>query len=400
MRAYPPSATAPRAGLPTTLRRRASVPGRERAALPVVVACLVVALVLAVNVGSAAARPAPARASATVSGKVYFTAGEQFAAVTRQLPAAGRQLPTAIAQLLAGPTAAERRLGLGSAIPRGSKVLSTSFDAGSGVAAIRFDARFAYTAKAVTSRAEAISEYYGRAGEVVFTATALPGVKAVRLSVPGRDAVTLRRSGFARPAQTAPETAPPAVPSGSKPVGTRAIQQSLVRLTYLPASAATGTYDDRTRQAIQAFQGWQGLARDGIAGPRTTAALAAATVPRPLRSLPGRSVEIHRAKGVVLLISGGKVTRAIHTSTGRGGDAPDLGTPPGRFKIYRKEQSSWSVPYRVWLPYAAYWDRGWALHGYKDVPVQPASAGCARLPLTEAPVVYAFVQIGTPVTVF
>jgi lipoprotein-anchoring transpeptidase ErfK/SrfK len=34
------------------------------------------------------------------------------------------------------------------------------------------------------------------------------------------------------------------------------------------------------------------------------------------------------------------------------------------------------------------------------VPAQPASHGCARLPLAEAPVVFAFVSIGTPVRVF
>jgi len=102
----------------------------------------------------------------------------------------------------------------------------------------------------------------------------------------------------------------------------------------------------------------------------------------------------------MLLISGGRVQRAIHTSTGRGGDSADLGTPPGSFKIYRKELNSWSVPYSVNLPYAAYWDRGWAIHGFTDVPNYPASAGCARLPLSEAPVVYEFARIGTPVRVY
>ena len=37
--------------------------------------------------------------------------------------------------------------------------------------------------------------------------------------------------------------------------------------------------------------------------------------------------------------------------------------------------------------------------GYADVPPQPASHGCARLPLVEAKLVYDFVSIGTPVRV-
>ena len=60
---------------------------------------------------------------------------------------------------------------------------------------------------------------------------------------------------------------------------------------------------------------------------------------------------------------------------------------------------SWSVPYKTWLPFAAYWVGGWALHGYADVPARPASHGCARLPMPEAKVVYDFVAIGTPVRV-
>jgi len=353
----------------------------------------------ALSFGVAPAAPEGPVARASFSGTVYFTAGEQFAPVKRTLPDSGRRLPTALRHLLAGPTAAERRRGFGSAIPTGSKVLAESFDARTGVASIHFNARFVFTRKTVRTRADAIREYRGRAGEVVFTATALPEVKAVRLSVPGEDPVTLRRSDFSKPA-TAPKPTKPPTPSGPKPGDTRGIQQALARLTYLPAAAVNGVYDDRTKQAIQAFQGWQGLDRDGLAGPMTTAALTTASAPKPRRSGSGRRVEIDRARGVVLLISDGTVRRAIHTSTGRGGDSTDVGTPPGAFKIYRKEQQSWSVPYRVWLPYAAYWDRGWALHGYKDVPNYPASAGCARLPLSEAPVVYDFVRIGTPVTVY
>ncbi len=148
-----------------------------------------------------------------------------------------------------------------------------------------------------------------------------------------------------------------------------------------------------------AFQGWSNLQRDGVVGPMTLSKLKAAGRPLGIDRGPGKRVEIYRARGVVLLINGAKVVRAIHTSTGLGGDSPDIGTPPGKWKIYRKELRSWSVPYKTWLPYAAYWVGGWALHGYADVPNHPASHGCARLPLPEAKLVYDFVSIGTPVRV-
>ena len=162
----------------------------------------------------------------------------------------------------------------------------------------------------------------------------------------------------------------------------------------------TGTFDYRTMQAVMAFQGWTGLAQDGVVGPQTSAKLQTAGRPQPLdRTSRGRRVEIYRAQGVVLLIDSGRVVRAIHTSTGFGGDSTSTGTPPGKWKIYRKELRSWSVPYKTWLPYAAYWVGGWALHGYADIPAHPASHGCARLPMPEAKIVYDFVSIGTPVQV-
>lgn len=58
------------------------------------------------------------------------------------------------------------------------------------------------------------------------------------------------------------------------------------------------------------------------------------------------------------------------------------------------------MPHKVWLPYASYLNNGIAFHGHADVPTHPASHGCVRLPLVEAPVAYAFMPVGTPVTVY
>jgi hypothetical protein len=192
---------------------------------------------------------------------------------------------------------------------------------------------------------------------------------------------------------------PPAMPKPQPGMDAAQVRQRLSDLGYLPPGNAVGS-DYRTRHAVIAFQGWEGLDRDGIVGPKTAARLKQASRPIPKGSGPGRRVEIHRAKGVLMLVENGRTVRALHTSTGSGGDSPQTGTPPGNFKIYRKEIRSWSVPFKTWLPYAAYWNAGWAMHEYPDVPNYPASHGCARLPAPEAPVAYAFVSIGTPVTVY
>jgi len=204
-------------------------------------------------------------------------------------------------------------------------------------------------------------------------------------------------SSLARDPFTGGTVAPAALSAaGSKPSDARNVQQRLVALRYLPGDAITGRWDYRTAQALMAFQAWQGLDRDGVVGPRTLAALRTATPPKPVRATRGRSIEVFRAKGVTLLIDDSRVVRAIHSSTGKPGHA----TPTGTYRVFRKETNSWSYPYRTWLPYASYFNAGIAFHAYPDVPAQPASHGCVRVSAPEAPFLYTFATIGTPVTVY
>lgn len=173
-----------------------------------------------------------------------------------------------------------------------------------------------------------------------------------------------------------------------------AVQADLARLGYLPPQRTSGRMDERTRQAVLAFQGWEGLARDGVVGPLTRARLATAHRPRPLAGT-GARIEVHLDRQVARLVRGDRVIRVIHVSTG----APATPTRIGSFHVYRKERESWSVPYRVWLPWASYFTGGVALHAYADVPPYPASHGCVRIPLSEAHTVYAFASLGVPVRV-
>jgi lipoprotein-anchoring transpeptidase ErfK/SrfK len=292
--------------------------------------------------------------------RIYFTKGEQLAYVERDLPAG---LQPALKALMAGPPS-----GYGTTLPA-SMTATVKGD--------KID--FAPNLKT-----------YAALAQVVYTTAS--GEDEVTI-----DGKTYTRADFGPKPFVEPE--PPALKVRA-PAKPKDVQTKLAALGYLPADAVTGTFDYRTMQAVLAFQAWSGLQRDGVVGPQTLAKLQTAGRPLPLdRTSKGRRVEIYRAQGVVLLVNSGKVVRAIHTSTGIGGNSTSTGTPPGKWKIYRKEVKSWSVPYKTWLPYAAYWVGGWALHGYADVPAQPASHGCARLPLPEAKIVYDFVSIGTPVQV-
>jgi hypothetical protein len=174
----------------------------------------------------------------------------------------------------------------------------------------------------------------------------------------------------------------------------RELQRQLSSLGYLSSHAVDGGYGYATEQAIMAFQGYEGILRDGTAAPRTRARLFAAS--RPLASRGGAPhVEVSLARQTLLLVgSKGHVLRAIHVSTGAGGR-----TPSGNFSVIRKERMSWSRPFSTWMPWASYFYGGFAMHEYSSVPAYPASHGCVRMPSSEASAVYAYAGYGMPVFV-
>lgn len=170
----------------------------------------------------------------------------------------------------------------------------------------------------------------------------------------------------------------------------------LAKTGYLPANAtSSNTSSYALEQALMAFQGWNGLARDGVAGPATQRRLATAGRPVPRRSGSGKRLEGYIDKQVVLLVRNGRTERVIHFSSGAAGN-----TPRGTFSIYRKESMSWSVPFSSWMPYASYFTGGYAFHEYPYVPGYPASHGCVRIASPFAPYLYEFAGYGTPVYMY
>lgn len=174
------------------------------------------------------------------------------------------------------------------------------------------------------------------------------------------------------------------------------VQRRLVALRYLPSSAVTGKSDYRTSQAVMAFQAWNGLPRDGVAGVQTRTKLLSASVPHPRAGSYGHHVEVYRSLGVVLCVDGGTVVRVVHCSTGR----PGLETTAGVWHVYLKSLRFYSREYDSWMPWTSFFHGGEGLHGYEEVPSYPASHGCVRLSMPEAPWVYDFATMGTTVIVY
>ena len=174
------------------------------------------------------------------------------------------------------------------------------------------------------------------------------------------------------------------------------MQQRLADLGYLAPDGVDGVFGEQTRSAVIAFQKWRRTRPDGDPGPATKAALETAVRPTPIRrGPPGHRVEVLLDRQLTLAIDENVVVRVMHMSSGK----PGFATPTGSFSVFRKEARSWSVPYKVWLPWATYFVGGVAFHEYPDVPVVPASHGCVRTPRPDARWLYDFTPIGTPVVV-
>jgi peptidoglycan hydrolase-like protein with peptidoglycan-binding domain len=327
---------------------------------------------------------------------VYFTTGEQFRPTERPIEVAGDDVEPVVRELVEGPTPAEARADARAQtqIPDGTEVREVRVG-DDGEAVVELSEEFMDGIPADPSRRSAAQEQEldARLGQVAYTVTQFDLVRSAKVvSGGGTVAPNVERRDYAKPAGGAP---PVKKSTGSRDPKVRRVQKRLWRLGYLPRAGVDGLDGYRTRQAVMAFQSWEGLERDGIAGPITKAALAEARRPKPRPGGPPKRIEVFRSRGVALLVKEGRTKRAIHVSTG----APGTATPTGTYQVFRKERNSWSVPFSTWLPYASYFNNGIAFHEYPDVPPYPASHGCVRVPAPEAPFVYDFAAIGTTVRV-
>jgi lipoprotein-anchoring transpeptidase ErfK/SrfK len=173
---------------------------------------------------------------------------------------------------------------------------------------------------------------------------------------------------------------------GARGSSVRALERRLADLHY--AVKRQGYFGGEDLEAVYAFQKVEGIARTGRVDASVWSRLLRAHV--PVARYPGSHVEIDKARQVLFVVRDGKVALAIATSTGATGN-----TPLGLWHVYRKVGGFDWVLY-----YPSYFLRGFAVHGYPDVPPYPASHGCARIPMWIAQTVYAQVAYGSAVYVY
>jgi hypothetical protein len=166
--------------------------------------------------------------------------------------------------------------------------------------------------------------------------------------------------------------APPPLAVGSRGDDVVALQQHLVELGYWTGES-NGVFGAGTYHAVVAFQKVEGLARDGVVGPVTSAALARADR-APAASQSGHVTEVDVAHQVLIIADEGRATWVFDTSTG----AVAGTTPAGHWSVFLEingyEHGNLGVLYRP-----RYFAPRVAVHGYPDVPTRPASHGCVRV---------------------
>jgi N-acetylmuramoyl-L-alanine amidase len=186
----------------------------------------------------------------------------------------------------------------------------------------------------------------------------------------------------------------PTLRQGSRGTAVVTLQRRLAALRY-DVGAIDGIFGSSTHHGVVAFQKVNGLARDGIVGPITWAALNRPVVPRPRYWHSGYGVEANLTKQVLYLTRQGAVVRILDASSG----TASTPTPRGNFSVLRRidgwRQSSLGL---LWRP--NYFYRGYAVHGSTSVPPYPASHGCIRVTVPAMNRLWSILRIGMPVHIY
>jgi lipoprotein-anchoring transpeptidase ErfK/SrfK len=155
-----------------------------------------------------------------------------------------------------------------------------------------------------------------------------------------------------------------------------------------------GVFDEATGRAVIAYRKMTGLERVTSTNLTVFKKLEEGAGTFHVRyPQDGRHVEGDLTRQVLAEIEPGGRVRALYTmSSGK----PSTPTVIGRFTVYSKTPGTNSEG----MVDSNYFIRGYAIHGYAEVPTYAASHGCLRIPIPDAASVYAWVREGTPVDVY
>jgi peptidoglycan hydrolase-like protein with peptidoglycan-binding domain len=215
--------------------------------------------------------------------------------------------------------------------------------------------------------------------------SALPGTVTVKVSHKATPTMPTLRAKTVRVQVVRPNAAP-----GASGPAVRLLQSKLAALHYVVPRS--GVYDPGTQRAVMAFRKVTGMARTYAAGEDLFSALLAGKgVFKVRHPNDGHHVEARLNSQVLALIDHGEVQRIYVISSGK----PSTPTVQGKFSVYLKTPGTNAKG----MVDSNYFIRGYAIHGYAEVPPYNASHGCLRVPVANARAIYDWLRIGDVVWV-
>jgi hypothetical protein len=180
--------------------------------------------------------------------------------------------------------------------------------------------------------------------------------------------------------------------SGARGPSVRLLQSELNALHF--AVPLNGVFDEATGRAVLAYRKLTGLARVAYTNVGVFELLQrGAGSFHVLYRRDGRHVEADLTRQVLAEIEPGGRVRSIYTmSSGK----PSTPTVIGHFQVYLKTPGVNTEG----MVDSNYFIRGYAIHGYPEVPTYAASHGCLRVPIPDAASIYSWVHTGTAVDVY
>jgi hypothetical protein len=183
----------------------------------------------------------------------------------------------------------------------------------------------------------------------------------------------------------------PNLHQGSSGPTVRLLQRQLARLAYV--TPRRGRFDDATGRAVLAYRKVNHMSRITSTNASMLAKLFSGRGGFRLRHpSAGKHVEADLSRQVLVLANHGKAERIYIVSSGK----PSTPTVVGSFRFYRRGPGYNAKG----MYFSTYFIRGYAIHGYHEVPAYAASHGCLRVPLANAVSIYKQISLGERIFVY
>jgi hypothetical protein len=241
--------------------------------------------------------------------------------------------------------------------------------------------------KLVAHRSVSVTDAGDGAGQfgVVFKAD-----RAGRYTIKARHQATPQQARFTIANQTF-EALSGSVGAGSGKTKVHLVQLGLKRLAFV--TSTSGSFDGATQRAVLAFRKTNRMSRNSSVSKQVFQMLLRGQGGFKLRfPKAGKHVEADLSRQVIVLASNGRPERIYHTSSGK----PSTPTVVGSFRFYRKQPGTNAKG----MVQSNYFIRGYAIHGYKEVPTYPASHGCLRVPIADAFSIDRWIKLGDRIDVY